>query len=68
MLAHHRLPGPRDNLRPLFELAEDSAAELDSHIDADRVLIATSGPDVIGAVGLDADVARPGWYQRSGWA
>jgi hypothetical protein len=26
--------GPRDDLRPLFELAEDSAAELDSYIDA----------------------------------
>jgi hypothetical protein len=23
--------GPRDNLRPLFELAEDSVAELDSY-------------------------------------
>jgi GNAT superfamily N-acetyltransferase len=44
--------GPRDNLRPLFELAEDSAAELDSYIDAGRVLIAMSGPDVIGHVQL----------------
>jgi hypothetical protein len=26
--------GPRDDLRALFELAEDSAAELDSCIDA----------------------------------
>ena len=26
--------GPRDSLRPLFELADDSAAELDSYIDA----------------------------------
>ena len=26
--------GPRDDLRALFELAEDSAAELDSYIDA----------------------------------
>jgi GNAT superfamily N-acetyltransferase len=44
--------GPRDNLRPLFELAEDSAAELDSYIDAGRVLVAMSGPDVIGHVQL----------------
>ena len=44
--------GPRDYLRPLFELAEDSAAELDSYIDAGRVLVAMSGPDVIGHVQL----------------
>jgi hypothetical protein len=28
--------GPRFNLRPLFELAEDSAAELDSYIESGR--------------------------------
>ena len=44
--------GPRGNLRPLFELAEDSAGELDSCIDAGRVLVAMSGPDVIGHVQL----------------
>src|SRR6266571_9239330 len=40
--------GPRDHLRPLFELAEDSAAELDSYIDAGRILVATSDGEIIG--------------------
>ena len=44
--------GARDDLRPLFELAEDSAAELDSYIDAERVLVATSGGEVIGHLQL----------------
>src|SRR5215475_6060830 len=44
--------GPRDSLRALFELAEDSAAELDSYIDAGRVLVATSNGEVIGHLQL----------------
>ena len=44
--------GSRDNLRPLFELAEDSAAELNSYIDAGRVLVAMSGTEVIGHLQL----------------
>jgi GNAT superfamily N-acetyltransferase len=44
--------GPRNDLRTLFELAEDSAAELDSYIDAGRVLIAVSGTEVIGHLQL----------------
>ena len=40
--------GPRDALRPLFELAEDSVAELDSYINAGRVLVATSDGEIIG--------------------
>src|SRR5215831_6536277 len=44
--------GSRDNLRPLFELAEDSAAELNSYIDAGRVLVALSGTEVIGHLQL----------------
>ena len=44
--------GPRDNLRRLFELAEDSAAELDSYIDAGRVLVATSDGEIIGHLQL----------------
>jgi len=44
--------GPRDSLRPLFELAEDSAVELDSYIDAGRVLVATSDGEVIGHLQL----------------
>jgi GNAT superfamily N-acetyltransferase len=44
--------GSRDDLRPLFELAEDSAAELDSYIDTGRVLVAVSGDEVIGHLQL----------------
>src|SRR5437763_12935135 len=44
--------GPRENLRRLFVLAEDSAAELDSYIDAGRVLVAVSGEEVIGHLQL----------------
>jgi GNAT superfamily N-acetyltransferase len=44
--------GPRDSLRALFELAEDSAAELDSYIDAGRVLVAVSDGEVIGHLQL----------------
>ena len=44
--------GSRDKLRTLFELAEDSAAELDSYIDAGRVLVAVSGGEVIGHLQL----------------
>ena len=44
--------GSRDNLRSLFELAEDSAAELNSYIDAGRVLVAMSGTEVIGHLQL----------------
>ena len=44
--------GPRDSLRALFELAEDSAAELDSYIGAGRVLVAVSDGEVIGHLQL----------------
>ena len=44
--------GSRDSLRPLFELAEDSAAELDSYIDAGRVLVAVSDGEIIGHLQL----------------
>ena len=44
--------GPRDDLRALFELAEDSAAELDSYIDVGRVLVATSDGEIIGHLQL----------------
>jgi GNAT superfamily N-acetyltransferase len=44
--------GPRENLRSLFELAEDSAAELDSYIDAGRVLVAVSDGEIIGHLQL----------------
>ena len=49
--------GPRDDLRALFELAEDSAAELDCYIDAGRVLVATAA----------ADIGNLRFYQRQGF-
>lgn len=51
--------GSRENLRPLFELAEDSAAELNSYIDAGRLLVAVSGTEIIGHLQLtDTDDSR----------
>jgi GNAT superfamily N-acetyltransferase len=44
--------GSRENLRTLFELAEDSAAELDSYINSGRILVAVSGGEVIGHLQL----------------
>ncbi|HEX5617661.1 MAG TPA: GNAT family N-acetyltransferase [Solirubrobacteraceae bacterium] len=44
--------GPRAELRPLFELAEDSARELDTYIDAGRVLVASDSGRIIGHVQL----------------
>ena len=44
--------GPRDELRSLFELAEDSAAALDGYIGDGRVLIATEGHRVVGHLQL----------------
>jgi len=42
--------GPRDRLRPLFELAEDSAAELDSYLGIGRILVARHSADIVGHV------------------
>jgi ribosomal protein S18 acetylase RimI-like enzyme len=39
--------GPRSELRPLFELAEDSAPQLDAYIDAGRVLVARDGEVIV---------------------
>jgi GNAT superfamily N-acetyltransferase len=48
--------GLRPGLRPLFELAEDSAQALDAYIDAGRVLVAVDGDAVVGQLQLtDAD-------------
>jgi ribosomal protein S18 acetylase RimI-like enzyme len=44
--------GPRDELRALFELAEDSSVQLSSYIGAGEVLVARSGKDVVGHVQL----------------
>ena len=51
--------GPRAGLRPLFELAEDSAQELDAYLDAGRVLVADDGDLIVGHLQLtDAADAR----------
>jgi YycE-like N-terminal domain len=53
--------GPRNDLRSMFELAEDSPTELDSYLHAGRVLVARSGEDVLGHLQL------LGFYQRQGF-
>jgi GNAT superfamily N-acetyltransferase len=50
--------GPRAALRPLFELAEDSADELDSYLDAGRVLVALDGDEIVGHLQI-TDGHRP---------
>jgi ribosomal protein S18 acetylase RimI-like enzyme len=48
--------GPRQELRPLFELAEDSAEALDAYIGDGRVLVAVDDGRVVGQLQLtDAD-------------
>jgi len=50
--------GEREELRPMFELAEDSRAMLDSYFDLGRVLVARRGAEVVGHLQLvptDAD-------------
>jgi GNAT superfamily N-acetyltransferase len=49
--------GPRDGLRELFELAEDSATQLDSYMDRGRVLVAVDGQEIVGHLQV---VAGPG--------
>ncbi len=51
--------GPRAALRPLFELAEDSAQELDAYLDTGRVLVANDGDRVVGHL-LITDAADAG--------
>lgn len=47
--------GPRENLRPLFELAEDSPSELASYLHTGRVLVArTAAGEVVGHLQLVA--------------
>lgn len=40
--------GSRAALRPLFELAEDSPAQLDAYLDAGQVLVAVAGDRIVG--------------------
>jgi ribosomal protein S18 acetylase RimI-like enzyme len=49
--------GPRDGLRELFELAEDSSTQLDSYMDRGRVLVAVDGQELVGHLQV---VAGPG--------
>jgi GNAT superfamily N-acetyltransferase len=51
--------GPREAVRDLFELAEDSPAELDSYLALGRLLVARSGIEVIGHLQL-VETGRPG--------
>jgi GNAT superfamily N-acetyltransferase len=51
--------GPRAPLRWLFELAEDSADQLDAYIGAGRVLVAEAGDEVVGHLQL-TETGRPG--------
>jgi GNAT superfamily N-acetyltransferase len=50
--------GPRRELRPLFELAEDSAQQLDAYIELGRVLVALDGEAIVGHLQL-TDTAEP---------
>lgn len=47
--------GPRERLRPLFELAEDSPSELDRYVEAGRVLVAIEDEAVVGHLQLVRD-------------
>lgn len=51
--------GPREELRPLFELAEDSREQLDSYLMSGRVLVALQGTTVLGHLQL-VEPGRPG--------
>ena len=44
--------GARGELRPLFELAEDSKSQLDAYIELGRVLVARRGRTVVGHLQL----------------
>ena len=59
--------GTRDDLRKLFELAEDSPTELDTYLHAGRVLVARSGPDVLGHLQL-VETDRPGQVELKNMA
>jgi lactoylglutathione lyase len=50
-----RYTGARGHLRALFEAAEDSAAELDSYIDAGEVVVAIASQRVVGHLQLIDD-------------
>lgn len=49
--------GARAELRPLFELAEDSAAQLDGYLASGRVLVATENEQVVAHLQLTETAA-----------
>jgi GNAT superfamily N-acetyltransferase len=51
--------GPRAELRSLFELAEDSKAQLDQYLELGRVLVAVHGSEMLGHLQL-VPTARSG--------
>jgi GNAT superfamily N-acetyltransferase len=51
-VAIREFSGSRAPLRGLFELAEDSAPELDAYIDSGRVLVAEHGDEIVGHLQL----------------
>jgi predicted N-acetyltransferase YhbS len=59
--------GAREALRPLFELAEDSAAQLDAYLGAGRVLVALAGDQVVGHLQL-IGTDRPGQVELKNMA
>jgi GNAT superfamily N-acetyltransferase len=50
--------GDRAQLRPLFEAAEDSAAQLDAYLPMGRVLVARSGAALVGHLQLISTDSR----------
>jgi ribosomal protein S18 acetylase RimI-like enzyme len=54
-----RYSGPREELRELFELAEDSPTQLEAYLHTGRVLVAVAGNQVIGHLQL-VDDPQPG--------
>jgi ribosomal protein S18 acetylase RimI-like enzyme len=58
VIAVQEYAGPRQDLRWLFELAEDSAQELDAYIDAGRVLVAVDRGQIVGHLQV-IDTGRP---------
>ena len=62
-----RYSGSREELRGLFELAEDSPTQLDSYLHAGRVLVAVTGTHVIGHLQL-VDTAQPGHCETKSMA
>lgn len=54
-LAVEWFAGDREALRPLFELAEDSAVQLDRYLTEGRMLVARMGPAIVGHLQLVDD-------------